>query len=86
MTGKIRTYKQRIQERIDTGMIVGRLHKHIAGETEMSPTQIAAARILLNKTVPDMKALEIKGNINHTNDIKSIPNDNLLRIIEGEKA
>ena len=49
-------YKNKITERIQTGMIVDRLHKHVAGEIEMSATQINAARILLAKVVPDQSA------------------------------
>ena len=49
-------FKHKITERIQTGMIVDRLHKHVAGEIELSATQINAARILLAKVVPDQSA------------------------------
>ena len=46
------------RERIKTGVLIDRLVKHTAGELELSTTQIQAARILLNKTLPDLRATE----------------------------
>ena len=46
------------RERIKTGVLIDRLVKHASGDLELSQTQIAAARILLNKTLPDLKAIE----------------------------
>ncbi len=62
----MRTAAQRQREKIQSGMIIRRLSDHVQGKCEMSSTQIQAARILLNKTMPDIKALEIAhtGNIN----------------------
>lgn len=64
-------------------MILRKLHAHIEGTLELSPTQIQAARILLNKTAPDLKAIEYKGTIDINTDPKALPNDRLLRIING---
>ena len=46
------------RERIKTGVLIDRLVKHASGELELSTTQIQAARILLNKTLPDLRATE----------------------------
>ena len=56
MDNRTKAYKKTIADRINTGMIVERLHKHVQGEIEMSATQINAARILLAKVVPDQSA------------------------------
>lgn len=54
-----RSYPQRARERIAGTKIIDRLVKHVNGEIDMSPTQVRAASILLNKVLPDMKAIEV---------------------------
>ena len=46
------------RKKIKTGAILNRLNSHTLGEIEMTPSQIQAARILLNKTMPDLRATE----------------------------
>ena len=58
------------KEKIKAGVILDRLMKHVNGELKMETTQINAAKILLNKVYPDLKAHEIDGTIEHR--IKSI--------------
>lgn len=53
-----KAYPEKAKDRIKAGMMVGRLYKHVMGEIEMSATQVNAAKILLNKVLPDMKAIE----------------------------
>lgn len=53
-----RPFPEKTRERIQAGMILDRLHKHITGEVELSATQIQAARILLAKALPDLTATE----------------------------
>ena len=48
---------------IQTGAILKRLNDHVLGKQEMSVTQIQACKILLAKTVPDMKAIEHSGQV-----------------------
>ena len=45
--------------RIQTTMLVERLTKHILGECDMSSTQVRAAQILLNKSLPDLQSIEV---------------------------
>ena len=42
-------------------MLANRLSQHVNGEVEMSATQIQAAKILLAKVIPDLKAVEHSG-------------------------
>lgn len=51
------------KEKIAAGRILERLIDHVTGEIDMSATQIAAARTLLNKVYPDLKAVELDGSI-----------------------
>lgn len=58
------------RERIQTGALINRLQKNAQGELlnshtkepiEMTAGQIKSAEILLKKTLPDLKAVEISG-------------------------
>jgi hypothetical protein len=72
----------RVRERIDSSRIVDRLQAHIHGECDMSQTQINAARILLNRTLPEIKAIEVKPDGDR--NAKNISNDDLFAlVIEG---
>jgi len=75
------SFRRRTQDRINVTRIVNRLQSHIDGELELTSTQIQAARILLNKVVPDVKALEIK-QVDNSN-AQVIGNDQLRAIIDG---
>ena len=46
---------------IQVGLIVKHLEEHTLGKREMSNTQIAAARILLDKALPNLQATQISG-------------------------
>ena len=43
---------------IPAGHLVSRLKKHADGEIELSPTQIRAAEILLDRALPKLSAVE----------------------------
>ena len=45
--------------KIKTSQIMNRLTNHILGELELSSTQIAAAKILLSKTLPDLTNIDV---------------------------
>jgi len=51
---------QKIKDKIDAGKIATKLQNHIndPDNTPMAATQINAARILLGKVCPDLKAVE----------------------------
>lgn len=40
---------------------MSRVNKHANGEIEMTPTQVAAAKLYLSKTLPDLKSSELTG-------------------------
>lgn len=52
------------RKRIQAGVIMDRLMKHIEGSIEMSPTQVNAAKIVLGKIEPDLN----KTNIQHLDE------------------
>lgn len=47
--------------KIQAGVILDRLVKHVNGEIDMSASQIKAADILLKKTIPDLARSEVTG-------------------------
>ena len=53
------------REGIQVAMIRNRLQKHIAGEIDMTATQIRAAEILLRKVIPDLSSVEYTGSVEH---------------------
>jgi hypothetical protein len=65
-------------------MIVDRLQKHVDGKHEMTATQIQAARILLDRTVPVLKATEVNINANDIKDITHLQGAGLIQLLEGE--
>lgn len=48
---------------VRVGLIRNRLQKHFLGEIELSPTQLKAAEILLNRTVPTIASFEHTGEV-----------------------
>jgi len=48
---------------IKVGQLLKRLQGHADGQVELSATQIKAAEILLKKTVPDLKQVDLQGNL-----------------------
>jgi len=49
------------REKIKVGLLVKRLHDNMLGAIEMTQGQIKCAEILLRKTIPDLKAIEVTG-------------------------
>jgi hypothetical protein len=75
------TWGQRTRQKIDAGTIVDKLQAHVNGHYEMSQTQINAARILLDRTLPVIKPIEI--DTNQGGNAKTITNNQLIDFIEG---
>ena len=57
-----RVHTKRVRARIKLSELIGRLEKNALGElnTPMTPDQIASARILLAKAMPDLKAQDVE--------------------------
>ena len=48
-------YPEKARERIRATQVIDKLRDHVLDGVEMSSTQVNAARILLNKALPDLK-------------------------------
>ena len=80
---EIRTYPQRARERIVGTKIIDRLMKHIHGEIDMSHSQVQAARILLNKVLPDLKSVEVAASVEVGPPVFEMTDEQLLAIAAG---
>lgn len=56
-------HDDRTRAKIQTSQIINRLEKLVKGEIEMSAQQVAAANILLKKTLPDLSAVTMDGKL-----------------------
>ena len=54
-------HQQMVCDKIQAIRIVEELQRHVFGEREMTSTEIRAAEILLNKSVPNLQATELTG-------------------------
>ncbi|MCP4465871.1 MAG: hypothetical protein GY813_03850 [Halieaceae bacterium] len=48
---------------IQANRIVEELQRHLHGEREMTATQIRAAQILLDKSLPNLQSTELQGDL-----------------------
>jgi len=83
-SGRPASWGNRIRERIDSTMVVEKLQEHVkdADAAPMTQTQIMAARILLDRTLPVLKQVEVSRD--NVRDIREISAHDLLTVIEGE--
>lgn len=56
-----RLHQDSVREKIRVSVIVDRLEKHIAGEIELSATQVRSAQILLDKSLASLTATQHTG-------------------------
>ena len=77
-----RVRSQRHCESIKVGLILKRLDDFIHDRREMTTGQVTAARILINKVVPD--AAVMPENTNGIRDITAMSSAYLMGVIEGK--
>lgn len=78
-------HDERTRLKIKTSQLINRLNNHALGEIEMTASQIRAAEILLNKTLPNLAAMQV------TADIQVSSHEQMLdqletQVIDGESA
>jgi len=57
-----KTHDDKTKRLMQATQLVNRLFNHANGEIEMSASQVQAAKIVIGKMIPDLKAIEISGN------------------------
>lgn len=74
MAARLRkTHQDDVRTKIKIGNIIDRLEKHVAGEIELSSTQVASAKLLLDKTMsnaPTENTVEHGGQIEHNINVR----------------
>ena len=54
-------HQEDVREKIKSSQLINRLTDHALGDLELSNTQVRAIEILLKKSIPDLSAVEHKG-------------------------
>lgn len=63
-TRKVLSHDQRTREKIRTSQLVNRLEQNAFGEIELTQGQIKSIEVLLKKSLPDLSAVTISGDLN----------------------
>jgi len=56
-------HDDRTKDRIRASQLLNRLNSFANGECELSPAQVQAAKIVIGKVIPDLKAMELSGQV-----------------------
>ena len=82
--GRPAAFHERVRNRIKVSMIVDRVQKCALGTVEMTSTEFQAAKLLINKTIPDLPQTVNQDPLAGVKDISHSSPYHLLAIIEGE--
>lgn len=69
MAGRAKGFRhnETTRQKIKAAQIINRLQDHIlAPEPIMDPSQVNAAKVLLSKILPDLKAVDLSGTVETT--------------------
>ena len=60
MAARLRkNHQEEIRTKIQASVLVNRLMGHVEGKNQMSPSQIRAAEVLLNKSLPNLSDVKV---------------------------
>lgn len=54
-------HTEMVRQKIQAGVLIDRLSKHANGKLEMTPSQIKAAEILLDRSIPKLSQIQHSG-------------------------
>lgn len=54
-------HEEKTKNLIRASQLLNRLNSFVNGECELTPAQVQAAKIIIGKEIPDLKAMEISG-------------------------
>ena len=74
----------RLTERIQVGKIIKRVDRCARGREEMTNIELQAAKLLINKIIPDAKPIEVADPLDGAKDISAANPHHLLSMIEGQ--
>jgi hypothetical protein len=58
-------HSQSTRDKIKAAQIINRLYACVMGKVEMTPQQVASAKTLLGKVLPDLQATQVTGEVTH---------------------
>lgn len=61
-------HDDRTREKIQTSQLINRLMDNANGQIELTTGQIRSIEILLKKTLPDLQAITLEGNVGLTHE------------------
>lgn len=56
-----RMHSEQVRLKIQASVLIDRLQKHVEGVIEMTPSQITAAQVLLDRSVPKLSQIQHTG-------------------------
>lgn len=59
-------HAEKTKDLIRATQLLNRLNSFVNGEIELSPAQVQAAKIIIGKKIPDLKAIEHTGGTDNT--------------------
>ena len=63
-------HDENTRKKIQASQIINRLTNHALGDEEiMTASQVNAAKVLLGKILPDLKAMDIIADLDHSGDL-----------------
>jgi len=54
-------HEEKTKRLIQASQLLNRLYSHANGECEMTQSQVNAAKVVIGKSIPDLKAMELTG-------------------------
>lgn len=56
-------HQEDVRAKIQTSQLINRLTDHALGKIDLSNTQVQAIKILIGKTLPDLQAISLDGDV-----------------------
>lgn len=75
-----RMHSEQVRMKIQASVLIDRLQKHVTGDIEMTPSQITAAQVLLDRSVPKLSQIQ------HTGDSENPVHASVSLHVVGVKA
>lgn len=72
-------HQEEVRAKIQASQIINRLQKAFAGEIELTPVQVSVGKLLLDKALPNLQAVELTGDaenpVEHKHTVALSPED-----------
>ena len=76
-----RLHDEQTKRRIRASQLLNRLESYAKGEIEMTQGQVMAAKVVIGKSIPDLKSIEHSGN-----DEKPVQRRMIVEFVEAKRS